>query len=320
MAEDHNDSSFNHSFESRNSSVCGSSDCIPWLAVSITECLAIVIFNLLTIIVFVKQRQLQRRSTYLIIHLAVVDLLVGAVSGPVIIAYLFKFYLDSQKKHSVIFPIFSDLFPTTSIANLAVIALERRHATFYPFKYREVKKWIYGIIIVAIWFVPLCREIAQDVLYYREGNSDLSILFSRFSFVLYSSVFLSIICISYIAIFIKIRCSPNPHPHNLGPTKRERRLTTTLLFVTLASLLTWLPSTFFRIAIFWGHRMMSSQSFFYIYVTVAALIGASSLVNPIVYAVRMPEFREGLVKLFRKDPNHAYQADSPLRTRQSSLP
>ena len=320
MAEDHNDSSFNHSFESKNSSVCGSSDCIPWLAVSITECLAIVIFNLLTIIVFVKQRQLQRRSTYLIIHLAVVDLLVGAVSGPVIIAYLFKFYLDSQKKHSVIFPIFSDLFPTTSIANLAVIALERRHATFYPFKYREVKKWIYGIIIVAIWFVPLCREIAQDVLYYREGNWDLSILFSRFSYVLYSSVFLSIICISYIAIFIKIRCSPNPHPHNLGPTKRERRLTTTLLFVTLASLLTWLPSTFFRIAIFWGHRMMSSQSFFYIYVTVAALIGASSLVNPIVYAVRMPEFREGLVKLFRKAPNHAYEADSPLRTRQSSLP
>ena len=320
MAEDHNDSSFNHSFESRNSSVCGSSDCIPWLAVSITECLAIVIFNLLTIIVFVKQRQLQRRSTYLIIHLAVVDLLVGAVSGPVIIAYLFKFYLDSQKKHSVIFPIFSDLFPTTSIANLAVIALERRHATFYPFKYREVKKWIYGIVIVAIWFVPLCREIAQDVLYYREGNSDLSIFFSRFSYVLYSSVFLSIICISYIAIFIKIRCSPNPHPHNLGPTKRERRLTTTLLFVTLASLLTWLPSTFFRIAIFWGHRMMSSQSFFYIYVTVAALIGASSLANPIVYAVRMPEFREGLVKLFRKAPNHAYEADSPLRTRQSSLP
>lgn len=316
MAEDHIVNSSNNSFEPKNVTVCGSSDCIPWLVVSITECLAIVILNFITIIVFVKQRKLQRRSTYLIIHLAVVDLLVGAVSGPVIIAYLFKFYQDSKERH--IFPIISDLFPTTSIANLAVIALERRHATFYPFKYREVKKWVYGIVIAAVWLVTLGREIAQDILYSREESSPLTIMFSRFSYVLYSSVFLSIICISYIAIFMKIRCSPNPqHP---GTTRRERRLTTTLLFVTLASLLTWLPSTLFRIAIFWSDSMMSFQSLFYIYVTVAALIGASSLVNPIVYAVRMPEFREGLAEIFRKAPNHANEADSPLRTCEPSHP
>ena len=47
------------------------------------ECLAIAILNIITIVVFVKnKRQLQRRSTYLIIHLAIVDLLVGVVSGP----------------------------------------------------------------------------------------------------------------------------------------------------------------------------------------------------------------------------------------------
>lgn len=316
MAEDHIVNSSNSSFEPKNFTVCGSSDCIPWLVVSITECLAIVILNFITIIVFVKQRQLQRRSTYLIIHLAVVDLLVGAVSGPVIIAYLIKFYQDSKERR--IFPIISDLFPTTSIANLAVIALERRHATFYPFKYREVKKWVYGIVIAAVWLVTLGREIAQDILYFREESSSLTIMFSRFSYVLYSSVFLSIICISYIAIFMKIRCSPNPqHP---GTTRRERRLTTTLLFVTLASLLTWLPSTLFRVAIFWSDSMMSFQSLFYIYVTVAALIGASSLVNPIVYAVRMPEFREGLAEIFRKAPNHANEADSPLRTCEPSHP
>jgi len=58
------------------------SKCIPWLVVLIPECLAIAILNIVTIIVFVKQRQLQRRSTYLVIHLAIVDLLAGAVSGP----------------------------------------------------------------------------------------------------------------------------------------------------------------------------------------------------------------------------------------------
>ena len=62
------------------------SDCIPGLAVLVLECLAIVILNIITIIVFVKHRQLQRQSTYLIIHLTIVDLLVGAVSGPLQIA------------------------------------------------------------------------------------------------------------------------------------------------------------------------------------------------------------------------------------------
>jgi len=57
------------------------SEWIPWLVVLIPKCLAIVILNIVTIIVFVKQRQLQRRGTYFVIHLAMamVDLLAGAV-------------------------------------------------------------------------------------------------------------------------------------------------------------------------------------------------------------------------------------------------
>ena len=42
-------------------------DCIPWLAVLGTECLTVVILNVIIIIAFVKQRQPQRRSKYLII-------------------------------------------------------------------------------------------------------------------------------------------------------------------------------------------------------------------------------------------------------------
>ena len=64
----------------------GPSQCIPWFVVLITEFLATAIFNIITIIVFVKQRQLQRRSTYLIIHLAFVDFLVGAIPGPLSLA------------------------------------------------------------------------------------------------------------------------------------------------------------------------------------------------------------------------------------------
>ena len=57
------------------------SQCIPWLVVLIIECLAIFILNIITIVVFVKKkRQIQRRSTYLIVHLAIVDLLVQIIT------------------------------------------------------------------------------------------------------------------------------------------------------------------------------------------------------------------------------------------------
>ena len=105
------------------------SDCIPWLAVLILECLAIVILNIITIIVSVKQRQLRRKSTYLIIHLTIVDLLVGAVSGPLQIdrnlyfcdlqkppasKYNWSFYLKFALLH---------LFSFTSLVNLVFVSV-----------------------------------------------------------------------------------------------------------------------------------------------------------------------------------------------------
>ena len=75
-----NNSTSNSSYDNMRSHF-PASECIPWLVVLIPECLAIVILNIVTIIVFVKQRQLQRRGTYFVIHLAMamVDLLAGAV-------------------------------------------------------------------------------------------------------------------------------------------------------------------------------------------------------------------------------------------------
>ncbi|KAL9979688.1 hypothetical protein ACROYT_G017388 [Oculina patagonica] len=99
MANDTKNSTFNSSYEEMYARL-PASDCIPWLVLLITECLAIVILNIITIIVFVKQRQLHRRGTYLIIHLAIVDLLVGAVSGPLQIEN-YMIYCDLWVKEAI---------------------------------------------------------------------------------------------------------------------------------------------------------------------------------------------------------------------------
>ena len=159
------------------------SDCIPWLAVLILECLVIVILNIITIIVFVKQRHLQRQGTYLIIHLTIVDLLVGTISGPLQIdKYLYycdlKNFPASKYNWSIHLKVaVLHLFSFTSLVNLVFLSLERLHATFRPFRHRFVKKWIYGVIITVIWLTTTARESIQIVLN-EKGISSGSTLIS----------------------------------------------------------------------------------------------------------------------------------------------
>ena len=53
------------------------SECIAWLTVFMTESVAIVTLNILTVMVFIKSRGLRKRSMYLVISLAIADSFVG---------------------------------------------------------------------------------------------------------------------------------------------------------------------------------------------------------------------------------------------------
>ena len=292
------------------------SDCIPWLAVLILECLAIVIFNIITIIVFVKQRQLQRRSTYLIIHLTIVDLLVGAVSGPLQIDnHLYDCDLQNLPASNYTWSIHLEfavlhLFSFTSLVNLVFVSLERLHTTFRPFRHRFVKKWSYGVIITVIWLITTARESAQIVLK-EKGISDFYITSTLYLPFYVISVFL--ICACYILIVVKVRCSRHPYHHGAA-SLRERKLTCTSLIVVLVSLLCWLPVIIFSImSNLQKFSKLSLRSYFHILMTFLLIFLINSIVNPVIYAMRMPEFRVSLSKIFCRRFNSPVQPDFPLR-------
>ena len=287
-------------------------ECIPWLVVLITECLAIVILNIITIIVFVKQRQLQRKSTYLIIHLAIVDFLVGAVSGPLNLAErmaticdLWEYPFDEQSifmylsSHTVL------LFYLISIVNLAVISLERLHATFRPFKHRLLKKWVYFVIIDVMWVgvilvesIPLMLSVLYESMEWNATS--LSLYYNiRSSLCL---LVLVVICTSYILIHIKVRCGPHLQHH--GAANREKQLTVTLLVVTLVSLVTWLPGVILYFLVFSTSSYLESSLQSRLAISFTVLTLANSLVNPIMYAIRMAEFRSIVFQPFRRNSVH----------------
>ena len=250
-----------------------------------TESVTIVTLNILTVIVFIKNRSLRKRSMYLVMNLAVADMFVGGCSEIthfVSCGELCSFWNTQRsplldKFYMVYF------FLAASLLNLAAVSLERAHATFRPFRHRSIKKWVFGFIITIIWVTSGLVTIAYSYL-----SS------SRFKYVVCSLIgfCLFVICVSYVSIAVKISCGAHPQHH--GAASREGKLTKTLLILTVVSLLLLLPHTIFTV-LFLSYRAYSPLSFAFI-----VLFYTNSIVNPILYAVRMPDFKRALVSLFRR--------------------
>ncbi|XP_067057839.1 neuromedin-K receptor-like [Acropora muricata] len=275
-----------------------SSECIAWLTVFGIETAAIVALNVLTIIVYLKERRLRKRSMYLVINLAVADMFVGA--SVISHSWLLGGECDLWTIHYFSVPFFSVLFvlfvfPTASLINLAAIALERTHAAFRPLKHRLLKKKIFGAVIVAVW-ITAGLLASTRVLYISrtltfQGLTNFSILYV--SFCLF---YLLILVVSYSSIAIKIFCGTQFHDH--GATSRKRKLTKTLFFVTVVSLLVTMPFIIFKTGFMVSYlrlsKMISLRTRAFLHVSLVFLFYTSSLVNPILYAFRIPEFRRGL--------------------------
>ena len=213
-------------------------ECVPWLAVSLILFLAIILLNLITIIVFIKNRSLRKRSTYLMINLAVADMLAGVratTASTFLGANLCNSWEDIlPAKLAVYVAILTVLFPVASVTNISAISLERLHATFLPLRHRVMQKWIYGLIVAIIWVTAGLVSTGAGVLKQFKQRSHYFYLWSSFNLIC-----LLIISVSYASIVIKVRCGAQPHHH--GAASRERKLTMTLFIVTFICLLMWLP-------------------------------------------------------------------------------
>ena len=137
------------------------SECVIFFTVFITECVVIITVNLLSIILFIKNKGLRTRSMYLVMSLTVADLLVGSLSGSVDSFYNQNRICPLVKKYSlsrevrIAFLVLIPLFPFVSLTNITVISLERFHATFRPFRHRLIKRWVFLVAIAVVWVLSI---------------------------------------------------------------------------------------------------------------------------------------------------------------------
>ena len=278
------------------------SECIIWVSLFTAEFVAIVTVNLLSIILFIKNRSLRTRSMHLVISLTVADMLVGALSGGVsrLLGILqdcrvVKFYL-AQWQNDILYLVLLLFFPLVSLTNIAVISLERFHATFRPFRHRLIKRWVYVVAIAVVWVFPLIVLVIRGV--------ELLYLIGYHLYIIESYCLLCLIVtfVSYTSILFKFRFGAHPQRH-CAAALRQRKLTVTLFITTLVSLLLWLP---YNISVFLKstHAIildsLSFSEYFRLNYSLNFLFFANSLVNPILYAIRMSDFKKALVSLFRR--------------------
>ena len=268
-----------------------------WFAASVIECIVIFLLNAFTLAIYIRNRHLRKRNTYLIINLTVADLLVATVAGPSIIfeednLETVKGLEQDLSLQSFLYFTLRGLFLVASLANISLISLERLHATLFPFRHCLVGTGVYLATIFCSWLFSLTLSSVFSLLSFRA--SPASFLYASAAYVFLS---LLILTVSYSIIISTVK--NNPHTPNAGTAlSKERKLTVTLFTVTVVSFLTILPWAIWTVVLQRIWSKLCPAVFFRIDYSFDSLYLFNSIVNPLIYAVRMQEFRKAARKLF----------------------
>ena len=124
------------------------------LWVIIVESVLVFLGNLFTIFVFWKHRNRLKRTTFLLINLAVTDLLVGFSQPIVIKTFAFPLQLEINTaitRSGIIAAAFQGMFSFASLFSLSAISLERAFALVWPLRHRVTSTKVYIYSIVLVW-------------------------------------------------------------------------------------------------------------------------------------------------------------------------
>lgn len=265
---------------------------IAWCSIYAFESVLIFAGNLPTIVLFVMNRGLRKKSFFLIINMAFADLMYGAVFMPLKIYLMsvgdyYQLWMGRQSSaFNVFYNILSFFSLQGSLMSAALISCERFYAICCPLKHRILSMRAYHILIVMTWTLTfLVSLVCTVLLHFTSSKVALTVVKSCF-FTL-----LSIVCGCNIGIWRTFRrrriASERPISRDC---LQNRRLTKTLLFVSVVALVSWLPVLIVSNLVI-SYEMSISWRIYHVAV---ALNVSNSLLNPIIYALRIPEFRRVL--------------------------
>ena len=266
-------------------------EAIVWCSVFILAAILIVAGNLLTIVLFVTNQRLRKKSLFLVINMAVADLMLGAVTLPLYIYLVGKHHYQLwsgsiSQLFVYCYTIADNISMVASLITATFMSCERFYAIYRPFRHRTLSVRAYCIVIMVVWTLA-----SLDTIFY------IANLGKYYSLVWLSTCIVSIILICGCNIAIRKKFQESGIvASSLQQTRdlRSKRLTKTLLFVSALALFCWLPfaSVFSLNVLLDLHDVIPWRCF----VAMSFVNVTNAFVNPVVYAYRVPEFRQALAR------------------------
>ena len=251
----------------------------------------IIAGNLLTLVLFAVAKPLRRKSLFLVLNMAFADFMLGAFSLPFYIFFVGSYYQLWTAKYDfehmaykIFYTSIDNMFLFGSYISAASISCERFYAVFWPFKHRSLSTRTYRIAIFLLWSSAVLLSTLMTLL--NVSSSFESVLYVFIPVVLGLTI---IVCVCNIAIWRSFQHESVASQHRNGAS-RNRRLTKTLLLVSIPALVCWLPIIILNILI----SVTKTSIPWTFYYMVNILNYSNSFVNPIVYVFRIPEFQQAL--------------------------
>ena len=253
--------------------------------------------NVLIIVIFSREKLRRKRSNYLLISLAVADLLVGVLVLPLFTTVTLTRPSPPIASLRYRLDIITGL---ASIFTLTVISLERMYAVCWPFRHQTLSQSSYIIALCMPWALVVSGAV-MGMLIADRYLSDVIIISSLV-------LPLRIICSSYVAIWKKHGNSMQRNHHSALQLAQEKKLAKTLLMIIGVFVVTWLPFQVTDIYIIACRRTSCNQLHEnpviipILYVAVFLRI-SNSFMNFIVHSLRMPDFKQQLCKTLQPCSN-----------------
>ena len=280
MTNQTNKSTINHADDMSFTSV----QVIAWSCALATEAVVIVVGNLLTIVLFALNKKLRsKKSLYLVLNMAFADLFLGGISLPTYVYSLALGQVKFDEQTPTLFTIIFLVFAQASFITAALIPCERFYAIYWPLKHRQtLSTRAYRFVILTVWTLSILGSL-------------FTVFLLQFSSLVALNSFLSLIFVSVLLIISGLnfgvwrKIQQQTVPHHQNRVLQRRHLTKTLLLVSLIAMGSWLPPLVYNLIAFLGYRMSNNIS-----LITSFTYFSNSFINPIVYALRIPDFKEVL--------------------------
>ena len=276
-----------------------------WSTSFLMGSLATLVANLITFQVFWNQRRNLRQTSFVLVNLALADLSVGLSEGCFAVENLLSSYMG--KKPTEIGCLAVDVFSEgASLTFLGLMSLERMHAVFWPLRHRMTRPRSYIYAICTLWLFTTMTTVLFILSYVGLVNQIITIGL----FVSIMAVIPISICVVYSRIWLHLRhIKKQSLRKHRSPT--TNKLTKTLLIASFLSLAAWLPLGVALLVKFLCVGCLSSVNVTRLVYGGRILQYGNSLLNPVVYSLRIPEFKDKIIQQFCKQRRRKLRRTAP---------